>query len=273
MKKTPANTAYLKMHLLFFILLVFLITLTLITKTDAQNPLNPSDSYTGRLQENVVYENAYIKKSAFAVGNDVTLWLNVPNRSIDATILYIDDSSLVIGFDYEPFKLIVLFQNISKIVVYGPAIITEYLVKVKLTSGRLIKGILKSLNDSSVQVLGKGEHYSSIWGMQYHPDSTKGNFCLKVSEIQTIKYRRLNAARRGFGIGAITGGLIGYGVGANNSEDILAVNVDFFNVGFVVGSLLGGGLGAVLGSATNKVAINGQHSRYVLFRSWLLKNQ
>ena len=151
-----------------------------------------------------------------------------------------------------------------------------YMVQINLYDGSRVKGVLGTLRDSSIQVLGYGKKFSG----KILVDSSKVNVTINVATIQSLGYRNVKAPSIGAGIGLLAGVLGSFAVGSNTEEcdpNSLSGPICEANEGAdqlvkeVLVMCAGAGLGFAIGSAYKKVEIGGRQDNFMLFRERISK--
>lgn len=144
----------------------------------------------------------------------------------------------------------------------------RYHVKVTLTDGQKVKGVLKLIGDNRIQLMERKTIGKVRTGVNEVPDT------LHYSNIQTIKIRNIGATIGGFVggivIGVIIGGVLGY-LAPNHEkydyDDDLRILTGFLGAG--AGGAIGGIGGSKLGPPSFEVA--GQYQNFQKFRARMKK--
>jgi hypothetical protein len=152
-----------------------------------------------------------------------------------------------------------------------------FMVQVNLYDGSKVKGLLGTLNDSTLQVTGKEKS-----GLKTYPDSSQLNRTIAFNKIQSIGYRKLNAPQTGALVGLGVGFLVSLAVKPDNencdpnslSGPICEINAGIDEI-FVEGLIVVGasGLGAIIGSSFKKIEIQGKKDNLILFRNMIVKKE
>lgn len=143
----------------------------------------------------------------------------------------------------------------------------EHHAKITLTNGRKVKGIIKSIRDSSIElenIIYKGSHKT-----QTSSDNIIINNEVHYSNIKKIKIRNIGASIAGFVVGTAVGSVVGGLVGLLSPcddcepEERLARSAFFGALGGVVI----GPYAAFDGPFIVNLKIDGQYNNYVGFRN------
>jgi len=151
----------------------------------------------------------------------------------------------------------------------------RYHVKITLIDSQQVKGFLKFVGESRIQLLEKKMVGSALPGANEVPDT------LLYSSIQTIKIRNIVATLGGTVggtvIGAIIGGVLGWLAPNDICEDSLDPdcdnNWDLRKLTGILGAGAGGVIGAIGGGQFGPPSfeIAGQHQNFQKFREWMKK--
>ena len=141
-------------------------------------------------------------------------------------------------------------------------------MKVTLTDGQKVKGVLRLIGDSRIQLLERKTIGKMHSGLNEVPDT------LHYGNIQTIKIRNIGATIGGtvggLVIGVIIGGVLGY-LAPNHEtyeyDDDLRILTGFLGAG--AGGVIGGISGAQFGPPSFEVA--GQYQKFQEFRARMKK--
>jgi hypothetical protein len=203
------------------------------------------------------------RKTPIETGSKIVVSLKGMETNVTGIVLSFTDSTLYLGINRKPYRLIVLTRIITNI-----RVITQtpkrHVVLVKLNNGKKITGELIYTTVDTIRVV-------TTSGL--HPLS------FGAAEIKTIRIRRKGSVGRGIGIGAASGFMLGIFIGAasysppppcspNSTPFCLDLDLGPAQneaVGALIGTAAGTILGAVAGASTKKFDVDGSVSQFQQF--------
>ena len=216
-------------------------------------------------RKDFLFENPVTKEQIkVEIGSKVDIRFKMPNARITGTILFLSDSSLIIGISQEPYRQFIPFGNIAKMVLIQAN--KRLMFWLTLNSGEEMQGKAIRITHDSITMLNSHR--------------------IGASDIKSIRIRRKGAIGRRLGISAGTGAVIGAIIGQNahksrpcsgsslcNATD----QVDEFGA-TVLGALIGGVVGTAAGamsllaiSPNKEFKIEGNQAKFDLFATEFMK--
>jgi len=209
-------------------------------------------------RKDFLFENQVTKtKIKIEIRNKVAIRFTKPDATITGTILFLSDSSLILGISPEPYRQLIPFRNIAEMKVIQDAY-KRYVLRVVLKNGRSMKGeLIRTMQDSLTMIT---RNY----------DRTH----LAASEIKFIRIRGKsslgNAIKIGVGVGVIAGLIIGYeshpippqGCHDPGCFDEIGAAI----VGGAIGGAVGAAAGALIGlNSSREFKIDGNQAQFDSF--------
>jgi hypothetical protein len=145
----------------------------------------------------------------------------------------------------------------------------NFRANITLLDGENMKVNINSIGDSSLRVVGEKMKYS--FGRSFHkvPDSTILNREVYYYELRKINIRRIKQFKIWTGVGALTGGVIGFQIALSSDTDDLDAGI----LPIFLGIFIGCGIGAIIDASPKDFEIKGQYSNFQEFRNEMRKKE